>query len=288
MDLEYVNCFIRAMGEGFTEFSKIENFTSPTISRHINNTVIAPCAVILDIQGDLSGQAVVFFETNCALKIVSDMTETPQTAISPAYYDSVGELFNVVCSKLNRYLDQYGYKHKIQFKKVLNDPKPAQFENKLEGFLLDYNTSHGKVSFFIGLNAISPLDHYLNITLRPRKIKTVLVGDHGTFMTNSLVEVLKRHHIKLDVAKDGSTFVRMLNQIRPAMVFLNLRLIGIKYNILINEIRRLNKHMPIIVFGDFSSRAAAEPALEMGCKFFIEIPCTIHPVIRMIDKYLVI
>ena len=71
----------------------------------------------------MTGSIVISFETECILKIVSNMLMEEFTTISPEILDAVGEMTNIICGGTKASLNAHGYTFNMATPFVMYSPK---------------------------------------------------------------------------------------------------------------------------------------------------------------------
>ena len=153
MDAALVNPFIEGVLHiiGTTAFVKVKP-VEPFLKK--NRESLGDISGILEISGDLSGNAVISFSKKSILGIVSTMFGEDMTRIDEEIHDAVGEISNMIAGHATTKIGEMGKQVKIKFKKILTagDFPADHMEETSPVFVLPFKTTKGKVVLEICYN----------------------------------------------------------------------------------------------------------------------------------------
>ena len=117
---------------------------------------------------------------------------------------------------------------------------------------------------------------------RPR----VLVVDDHASIRDLLSKTLALAEYDVDVAPDGRSAVEQMRQSGYNLLITDLRMPGMDGLAVINEARRLNADLPVIIITGFSTEASAIEAANVGVSGYLTKPFKIPQVLEITAKAL--
>ena len=115
---------------------------------------------------------------------------------------------------------------------------------------------------------------------------TVLIVDDEKSILASLAGVLSDEGYQVLTAENGAQALEIIHEDLPSVVMLDIWLPGMDGIEVLEEIRRTNSHLPVIMISGHGSIETAVKATKLGAFDFIEKPLALEKVVLTVDNAL--
>ena len=113
---------------------------------------------------------------------------------------------------------------------------------------------------------------------------TVLVVDDERTLARAIKAYLAEAGYEAEVAGDGETAVELLPQIRPDVVFADVRLPGMNGIDLLRRIREFDPAIPVIVMTAYGTIEGAVEAVKLGAFDYMKKPVDLEELKLLADR----
>ncbi|MCO6429879.1 MAG: UDP-3-O-[3-hydroxymyristoyl] N-acetylglucosamine deacetylase [Deltaproteobacteria bacterium] len=117
------------------------------------------------------------------------------------------------------------------------------------------------------------------------KITVLVIDDEGS-IRRTLEGVLSDEGFTTLLAENGEEGIRILNEIRPSLVVLDIWMPGLDGIETLKRIKQLHPNIPVIMISGHATIATAITATRLGAADFVEKPLDLHSFIKTIRKAL--
>ncbi len=115
----------------------------------------------------------------------------------------------------------------------------------------------------------------------------ILIVEDDKFLRELLSKKLSEEHYKVVVAVDGSDALKKISEDEPGLILLDLILPGMSGFDVLEELKRNNKRIPVIVLSNLGQKEEIEKGLKLGAvDYLIKAHFTPDEIITKIKKYL--
>ena len=119
-------------------------------------------------------------------------------------------------------------------------------------------------------------------------LRPVLVVDDDPDLALFLVDVLASFGVHCDVVGDGETALRVVRQIRPSLVLLDMHLPGLSGRELVSRLKAYDdtRAIPVVGMSSLGRLENAQNALQAGCDTFLLKPFGLDELADALRTYL--
>lgn len=118
---------------------------------------------------------------------------------------------------------------------------------------------------------------------RRKDIKVLLVDDEVEFV-NTLGQRLKMRDLHVDTVYDGHQALSFITKTEPDVIVLDLKMPGLYGIDVLREIKKINRHIQVIVLTGHGSEKDEEEAKKLGGFDFLRKPADIDLLVAKINE----
>ncbi len=118
---------------------------------------------------------------------------------------------------------------------------------------------------------------------RRKDIKVLLVDDEVEFV-NTLGQRLKMRNLHVDTVYDGHQALSFITKTEPDVIVLDLKMPGLYGIDVLREIKKINRHIQVIVLTGHGSEKDEEEARKLGGFDFLRKPADIDLLVAKINE----
>ena len=112
----------------------------------------------------------------------------------------------------------------------------------------------------------------------------ILVVDDNKYIRFSLSSLLKKSGYEPLTVEDGFRALREVKQRKPSLVILDMKLPGLDGMNILEEIKKINPNLPVIMLTAYENLKTAMHAQKLGAYDFINKPFDNDEIIRKIKQ----
>ena len=114
--------------------------------------------------------------------------------------------------------------------------------------------------------------------------ETVLIVDDEANIRSTLGSILLDEGYKVLTAGDGESAIKMVENEEPSVILLDIWLPQMDGMATLTEIKKINKHIPVVMMSGHGTVQTAVNAVRLGAFDFLEKPIDVSKLYQIITK----
>jgi len=260
LEAKLLNPIVASLGDSVSMFTGVEpqkekvNILNESVPGDTNTHVL------VGVTGDIYGTVLLSLEKEAALKLASTMSGMEFSDFDDISISALKELSNMVVGGAVTSYSQMGIAAEIS---------PPTF---LEGNNLNIRASYPLVSVCFALNDFK---FYVNLSIKQKRGKSVLVVDDAPFMRKQIIDILQQDDYQVaDECENGKQCLEYINNGSPSpdIVLLDITMPEMDGLETLEHIKKDHPHIKVIMVTALGQQGTMQKAAAMGADGYVVKP----------------